>query len=222
MAADLEVRRNDSDNILLQKITRILKTGLINGGGLPSSSEIVSELQTLDASVQALISEIQGGTRTGGFTIKKSWYPTVDTSAYGDGDCVGGLEEIVNVSRIDFPGSTNGSGVVLQDILLYDRDQVKADLMLYFFIQEPADSTFTDQAAADLDVLDIGKLHAAVSIAGSDYVDFGSISVWTKTGLGIVLTPGDTSLWVALVTNGSTPDYTNANALGFQIGFLQD
>lgn len=215
MAADLEVRRNDSDNILLQKIARILKGGLINGGGASHNAEILTELQTL-------VSEVQGGTRTGGFTIKKSWYPTVSTSLYADGDCVGGLGELLNVSRIDFPGSTPGSGAVLQDILLFDQAQQKADLMLYIFVQSPSSSTFTDQAAASLSAVDVGLLHAAIPIAASEYVDLGSISVWAKTGLGVVLVPGDTSLFVALVTNGSTPDYVAGTDLGLQFGFLQD
>lgn len=148
----------------------------------------------------------------------------VDTSAYADGDVVGGLLQFSL-------GTAVISGVILNGAKLIDDDSEGAALRLYLFARtstadsatSTAVSSIADNAAFAPTIGDLKKLVAVidfstyVTVNSNDYA-FGSIT----PGSNRTIASNDGKLYGYLVTNGSTPTYTAATDLMLQLNLVSE
>lgn len=139
--------------------------------------------------------------------------PTVlNADAYDAGDTVFDATVVTGAVRV------SGGSALLQSIVVADKDDQKAQLRLVFF-----DSTVTfgtADSAPSLSDADSLKCVGSVEILAADYIDFGGVSVATKTAIGLLCkASGSANLYVAAMTSG-TPTYTTGG-LQLRLGFLQ-
>lgn len=123
--------------------------------------------------------------------------PTISTSAYATGDAVGGLLTFASVVE-----SAN-SAATLDSIVVIDKDQELATFDLVLF-----DQTFTataDNAVFAPSDADLANCIGVVRV--SDYANFSTNSVATRTNVGLGIKLTGTSLFGQLVVRG-TPTYT--------------
>jgi hypothetical protein len=144
--------------------------------------------------------------------------PTVDTSAYGSGDCIGGKQTLSNVFRDNYPGG------VLQDITVTVRraGQNKA-LRIYVFSADPTAATLTDNAAFVSSTSDLKILHV-IDVGVSDYkaID-NSKFVAERRNLGLTVFAEDgKTLYAAFVDGGGLFDFDAATDLQVSFGILRD
>lgn len=153
----------------------------------------------------------------GGQTAVVQVTPTVETSAYADGDLVGEKLTLTNAGRIE------GGSLIVHSIVLADKAKQSAALDVVFFFADPSGTTFTDNAALDVADADLEKIAGVVSIAASDYADFNDNSVATVRNIGLLvdLPDGERDLYACLVTRG-TPTYVETDDVDLSVGILQD
>ena len=146
--------------------------------------------------------------------------PTVDTSAYATGDCIDGKLEFTVATRGDPLQALGGSGII-ESVVVTDRAKQDVALDLVLFDSDPASTTFTDNAALDIDDADLPNIVAVVNLLAADYDDFADNSVVQQTELAIpfVLDAG-TTLFGVLVARGA-PTYVASTDLHVKIGILQ-
>jgi hypothetical protein len=133
--------------------------------------------------------------------------PVVDTNAYQAGDCVGGLLEFSEAVIAE------GGTARLHSVLVCDQAAQDAAMTLILFNDNPASSTFTNNAALSIHDDDIDKVIAAIAIAGADYVDAVAADFAQVVAERLIkLASGNNVLYGALVTSG-TPTYTAADDL---------
>lgn len=142
--------------------------------------------------------------------------PTIDTSIYAAGDCVGGLLTFSNVLRVSGAGK-------LSFLRLIDRVNQQAVLDLYLFSAKPA-GTYTDQAAM-VATADGAILIDVVPIAAADYrLVTGTIyiarpAIATPIDLqSLAPTLDGGTLWGALKLVSGTPTFSSATALTLRMG----
>lgn len=128
--------------------------------------------------------------------------PTISTSAYATGDAVGGL--LTFASAVE----SAASAATLDSVTIIDKDQELATFDLVLF-----DQTFT--AASDNAVFapsdaDLANCIGVVRV--SDYANFSTNSVATRTNVGLGIKLTGTSLFGQLVVRG-TPTYTATSDL---------
>lgn len=130
--------------------------------------------------------------------------PTLDTNAYSDGDCIGGLMTIDDAAF-----QPNGTGE-LRRLRLFERSTQAAVLQLWVFNENPTSSTFTNNAAMVVHNSDAGKVQCVIAIAAADYI----VTAASTTGLAVVsgfseIVRADPAkkLYLALKSNGATPTY---------------
>jgi len=118
--------------------------------------------------------------------------------------------------------SQTGTGI-LQSVCIQDLSKQDGAIDLVFFDSNPSATTFTNNAALDINDADLPKIIGSVSIESTDYSDFADSSSATKTGIGLVLksytAPYDT-IWMAVVSRDAKT-YV-ANELSISLGILQD
>jgi hypothetical protein len=136
--------------------------------------------------------------------LKSTLNLTVATSAYTDGDVVGGLLSF-DVSGL----SVNGG--ILNKIVMIDEDSQAEPYKLYLFNAQP--TTIADDAAYAPLIADLQKLNAVVSIAAGDYTTINSMDYVLKSDINEVIHSSTNTLYGYLVATGGTPDYTNADTL---------
>lgn len=149
-----------------------------------------------------------------------AWTPAVSNGvAYTAGDVVGPLSALSGAFRYRDVGAT----LTIQSLTVFDASNQKAALELLVFAANPAESTFTDNAAPTLHANDLDKIVARLPIATSDYVTSDSKAVASLGGIGKVIASqtADDRLWIAIFTPG-TPTYTATNALRLKLGCYQD
>jgi hypothetical protein len=142
--------------------------------------------------------------------------PTISTSAYTSGDCIGGLMTFANAARI-----SGGSGII-QSILVLDKTQAqRAAMDLLFFdrsVTVAGDNAAVAMSDADmaycLGVVPIGPYNTAWPGTPAN-----SISTLINVGLPFVL--NGTDLFVQAVVR-ATPTYVASTDLVFTLGILQD
>lgn len=153
------------------------------------------------------------GTKVSSFT--KTWTETLtlDTNAYAAGDYLADRLELTRVSRVA------GLAVVLQSLTVIDVDDQGAAFDVLLFSQSFTAGT-KNNAWAVTDAEMVAGFQGGLRIAAADYVDLGGNRVATLSGLGLVLQPAATSLFVGTISQGS-PTYTAAG-LTLIFGFLRD
>jgi hypothetical protein len=149
-------------------------------------------------------------------TIRISVTPTISTSAYASGDCIGGLMNFSAAVR-----KSGGSGII-QSILVIDKTQAqRAAMDLLFF-----DRSVTwagDNAAVAMSDADMANCLGVIPIGPYNTAwpgtPLNSISTLINVGLPIVLNGAD--LYVGAVVR-ATPTYGSTSDLIFIITILQD
>lgn len=130
--------------------------------------------------------------------------PTLNTSAYSDGDCVGGL---MTINDAAFQPAGTGE---IRRIRLHERSTQAAALHLYVFSDNPSASTFTNNAAMVVHADDVGKVQCIIAIAAADYKTIQAATAGLAIVSGfteIVRTDPAKKLYLALKSNGATPTY---------------
>lgn len=138
---------------------------------------------------------------------------SLDTSAYTAGDLIADTQEVASAVR-----AADAKGV-LQSVVVIDEDDQGAAIDLYFF---SANVTMgTENSAPSISDANIRNLLGIVSVASGDYKDVGGAKVAVKSGIGMIVQPasGTDDIYVAVVSNGSTPTYT-ASGVRLRIGVL--
>ncbi len=144
--------------------------------------------------------------------------PTCDTSAYADGDLIGGKLSFSNASRF------SAGSALLQNALLVDKAAQSANIDLILFDADPTGTTFTDQSAFDVADADLDKIVAVIRFGSyGDWVTFADNGIAQYTppgGVPIKLTTG-TTLYGALVSRG-TPTFASSSDLKARLVLVQD
>jgi len=140
--------------------------------------------------------------------------PSVDTSAYASGDLL--CEKIEFSNLFSSEGQKDNCGLI-QSVVVSDLAKQSVNLDVVFFDSDPSNTTFTENAALDIDDADI------LNVSGIAFVDewyaFSDNSVGQAHNLAIPFVAGSNSLFVALVTRGA-PTYA-ASDLTVRIGILK-
>lgn len=139
----------------------------------------------------------------------------VDTNAYTAGDFLGtAILELTNASYI--------GGGVLHTISVVDLTKQSAAIDLLFFSTACTNTTFTNNAALDVNDTDALTFIGHVSILATDYSALADNSVATVRNVGLTFNAADgsKSLYCAPVARG-TPTYA-ASELRLKFSFLRD
>ncbi len=153
----------------------------------------------------------------GGLTAVISVTPVVQAAAYATGDVIGGKMTITNALL-----SAGGSGI-LQSVQVCSKSDLTVDLDLIIFSADPATTTFTENGAVAIDVVDVSKVLAVIPITTRK--DLGTPVVAYANNLAIPV-QGDAAnltrhLYASLVARGAyTPASTSDVTVRF--GLLQD
>jgi hypothetical protein len=143
--------------------------------------------------------------------------PTVDhAGAYAAGDLIGGKLTLSPAVRLP------GFGGIITRITLSDKAKQNAPIDVVLFVADPDATTFTDQAALDIDDADLlNSFH--VSILATDYASFADNSEATVNNVGAAfrLAAGSKELYAALVCRG-TPTYAAAGDLQLTVAIAED
>lgn len=141
---------------------------------------------------------------------------SVDTAAYSSGDVIADSQQCDAFFR-----KSDGTGVIQSLTVCCEADQ-KAAIDIYFLNANSAMGT--ENAAPSISDANSNNVLGWVSVAAADYKDLGGTSVACIRNIGLVVkaTSGTDDLYVAVVSNASTPDYVNADDLILRIGALLD
>lgn len=154
----------------------------------------------------------------GGFTEIIDVSPTIQASAYADGDLIGGKQTLDAVFL-----EAEGTGI-LQSITLVSEDTLAADdISIIIFDSDPSNTTFTENGAIAVDDDDLPKILAVVSLDEVFTVETNS-SVAQARNIGIPVKAADTDsfkLYAAAVARAAhTPSAVDAWTIRY--GFFQD
>ena len=159
--------------------------------------------------------------------INKLITPTVDTSAYAANDCIGTLIEITH-SGAGLNGPVNdrsGSGKISRATLYDKASQIQTHaIQAYIFKDNPTSSTFTDQAAFNINDADLTKLECVITFDTANGSEFGSSSanqMIQRINLGITYETSTDSLYVDFKAIG-TPTFGSSSDLSMRLIFERD
>lgn len=140
--------------------------------------------------------------------------PTVSTSAYADGHCVGG--------KIEFEDSDNykTSSGVLHEVIVADKDGVGGTFELVLFNEDPVNTTFTDNAAFTIDAADRQKVVGVIDLTTVGTVAGVSLNEAPNVGK-IFRNRTEDSLYAALIAK-SAFTFSNTDALKISLGVIPD
>lgn len=130
--------------------------------------------------------------------------PTISTSAYSDGDVIGGA--------IELDGFNAG---LLTVISVYDADGEGVQLDFFLF-RGALTGTYTDNAAFAPDAGDIDQFIGVTSIETGDYLAAGSDKAGSKEPVNIMLPSAVVSV-VMVIRSATTFTATNDLRLTFHI-----
>lgn len=186
----------------------------------PTANTVLDRLKSIatNAGAPALAAGEAHLGAVGGWSEIITVVPTVNTSIYVAGNCVGGLLTLTNALR----GSPNTRFTgIWQSVFVVDTSNQKAALDILLFTSLPA-GTFTDHAAFPTLTRADGQLvRRRVSIAATDYVTVGGTAFAEISSIGKVVKGAAATLYAACNTPG-TPTYANAADLQLGFGFLAD
>lgn len=200
--ANLTYNQHDTQHNLLRKIL-----GTLQGEGgvtVPTSSGSTGPI------------EVEGIVSAGGLTTIITVTPTVDTGTpYTAGDALAAAFEVPAAVRSDVWTAN------LHSLVVSDVEGLTTELTVVVFSEQPTASTFTANASAVIATADVAKILAVVDITPGDNIAGKDHTVVSNIGTAIETSSGSTSVWVGVILK-STPNFSNASALTFKFGFLQD
>lgn len=148
---------------------------------------------------------------TGLKIVRVSVTPTISTGIYAAKDAVGGLMTFSNAAR------ASGGSIVIEAATIIDNDQEMTGLELVLF-----DRTFS--AAADNAIFapsDADLLNVVGVVKFSDWADFSTNSIATRSGLGLAAKLNGTDLFGQLLTRG-TPTFTATSDITVVLHIVQN
>lgn len=148
--------------------------------------------------------------------------PTVDTSAYADGDLIGTKLTFSNIfANIVEHG-------LLRQVQLLDKVKQGETINLVLFSEDPDSTTFTDNAAFAVHADDLDKVCAVIPLTTHQAFSVNGVSYADNLQIPVRATLTDTTdrderrtLYGALVSGG-TPNYSTASDLTVRICVQQD
>lgn len=156
----------------------------------------------------------------GGKTVAVTATPTVTTAnAYGINFVVGGL--------LTFPNAftAKGSGII-QSVTVTCKRIETMGFTMFFFAGNPSNTTWTNAAVANINAADINLVRGPITLAPSVMNSsnaLGTMTVSSAFGLGLAMSPGVTSLYGVLLSNGSlTNNFTSTSDISVTVTVLQD
>jgi hypothetical protein len=153
--------------------------------------------------------------KMGGTTATVAVTLSLDTSAYASGDVLADTQQVDAALRV-----ADGTGV-LQSVMVYDQDDQKAAMTLYFLQANVAMGT--ENSAPSITDANSLNILGFLDVAVGDYKDLGGVSVASFKNVGIPLkaVSGTDDIYVAAVNGTGTPTYT-ASGVKLGLGILQD
>lgn len=161
--------------------------------------------------------------KVSGLSVTTRITPTIDTSAYGDGDQLGG-EMVIDIGTGGTGAASIFDAFVIQSISVIDIDAQSAAIDLVFF--DDSVTIASDNAAADFTDAQLkANFLGAVSIAATDYKAFNDNVAATVRNVGLQLHPttggDDHKIYVYAVSRG-TPTYATTSSLTFKFDLACD
>ena len=145
--------------------------------------------------------------------------PAISTDIYADGDLIGSAEISLPLAvRAD--GLAESSGII-QAVIITDLAAQGADIDVYFFDRELANTTFTDNAAWDISDVDLLTLIGVAAIIDWRTLNDNSNGQLLNLGLPFVIPANATALFAVIVSRG-TPTYVTSLDLTLRVAILQD
>ena len=162
-------------------------------------------------------------TNVGGFTDSLTATPTITAGAYSSGNLLGGLLTLAGAARVNADTGGLATGTI-RTVTLTDKANQKSAVDVVFFVANPTNTTFTDHAAAAINVADLPNVAGHVSIVAGDYISLAASTnaVATKGGLGISYKiPSGSSLYACLICRG-TPTYASTSDVSLRVTVGKD
>jgi hypothetical protein len=137
----------------------------------------------------------------GDVTEKISVTLTLDTAAYASGDLIADAQAITGLAR------ATGKGGVIVDMIVVDEDDQKVAIDVY--VTQVSTSWGSENAAPTVTDAVARSIQAIIPVAAADYKDLGGVGVaHIKNIQAVFETSGSADMYVAVVSNASTPTYT--------------
>ena len=137
------------------------------------------------------------------------WYieqaVTVEASVYATGDLVGGLLTL----------ATTAFGGLIQSVIITDLAKQNIAKDVVFFDTNPANTTFTENAALDIADADLVDVICVVPVL--DWFSFNDNSIGQALNLAVPFS--NTPLYAAIIERGA-PTYVSTSDLTIRVGIL--
>jgi len=155
--------------------------------------------------------------RYGRYTRVLTSTPTISTDAYASGDLVGTLMSVAEAVR--GKALVHGTGTI-RSVMISDLAKQSANMDVLFWTVNPSNTTFTDNAAFDMNDNDLVNMCGIAQV--TTHIAFADNGVSTAHDLFIPydLTTGSV-LYAALVAR-ATPTYAGTSDLKLFVGVQQD
>lgn len=169
---------------------------------------------TVPVSVTPAASELHLG-QIGGTQVFLTATPTVTAGAYTTGQCVGTVNSLSGAARVN-----SGSGII-QSVLVTVKTALIAPYDVLFFSTNPSNSTFTDNSALAVNVLDLQSLCGVAHC--TEVVSLGTPQALQAPNLALPfkLSAAATILYAAVVIRGGQT-FASTSAIGLNVNILQN
>ncbi len=119
------------------------------------------------------------------------------------------------------PAVDLGKGGLIQSVILHDLGNQQGLIDVVFFQEDPASTTFTDQAAFDVDNNDLPKAFATSHVADWTAFNTSAFGQEKDANLAFALPSSQNTVYMACVAR-STMSFTATNDLSGSINVLRD
>jgi len=142
----------------------------------------------------------------------------VQAALYASGDLI--ANKISLVAAVEGDADQRGPvGGLIQSVIITDLGAQSAALDVVFFDTDPTSTTFTLNAAFDVDDLDLVNIVGVAQV--TTYAAFSDNSVGQALQLAIpFVLPSGNTLYAAIVSRG-TPTYASTSDLTIRVGVLK-
>ncbi len=141
----------------------------------------------------------------------------VDGAAYASGDVLGDQSPIEIKNFVRNAGGTS----VIQSLVVNDLSNQSGAIDVVVFDSEPTSTTFTDNAALDINDADLTKVIAVISVTSANYKAFADNCVAVLSSIGYpVQSLANNSVWICPVSR-DTKTYV-ADELSLTFGVFND
>ena len=139
--------------------------------------------------------------------------PAITAGAYSALDIVGAIQTITNAARV------SGGPVTLQSLTITDLGMQDANLRIFFFNQNPANGTYTDNIPLDIHDTDMGFCVGVFEVLSSDWLDAADNSVATLRNIGLGMVPVGTANLFAVAQTVGVETWASTSDLVFRYHF---